>query len=185
MVLAHACRRAGDSFSDPRQHRHVGARALTGRTDRKTHDAELSSRTKCRATPARGPRAERGRIREVRPRGRHGGDVSGLADELTRWFGLFGYHALLSRALAEAKRSHQALDDIRIRSATDPCLERLPESVERYGTDAVTEGIIAMLMALIDLLSRLIGEDMALKLLDQPVPLRGPQADTPEDGSAS
>lgn len=108
-----------------------------------------------------------------------------LAGELSRWFGPFGYHALFSRALAEAKRHHPALDNIRIRSAADPSLEGLAESVAGYGTDAVTEGIIAMLMAFIDLLSRLIGEDMALKLLDQPVPLRGPQAGAPEEGGAS
>lgn len=108
-----------------------------------------------------------------------------LAGELTRWFGSFGYHALFSRALADAKSHHPALDNVRIRSANEPSLEGLAESVARHGADAVTEGIIAMLMAFIDLLSRLIGEDMALKLLDQPVPLHGPEADAPEEGGAS
>jgi hypothetical protein len=108
-----------------------------------------------------------------------------LAGELTRWFGPFGYHALFSRALAEARSHHPALDNVRIHSANEPSLEGLAESIARYGTDAVTEGIIAMLMAFIDLLIRLIGEDMALKLLDQPAPLGGPEADVPEQGGAS
>jgi hypothetical protein len=108
-----------------------------------------------------------------------------LAGKLGRWFGPFGFHALFSRALAEARSQHPALESVRIHSATEPSLDGLAESVERYGADAVTEGIIAMLMAFIDLLSRLIGEDMALKLLDQPVPLRGPQAGVPKKGGAS
>jgi len=108
-----------------------------------------------------------------------------LAGELSRWFGPFGFHALFSRALAEARSHHPALDGVRIHSATEPSLDGLAESVERYGTDTVTEGIIAMLIAFIDLLSRLIGEDMALKLLDQPVPVRGSQAGVPEGGGAS
>ena len=108
-----------------------------------------------------------------------------LAGELSRWFGPFGFHALFSRALAEARSDHPVLDRIRIHSANEPSLEGLAESVEHYGTDAVNEGIIAMLIAFIDLLSRLIGEDMALKLLDQPITLRGPKSGMPEVGGAS
>jgi hypothetical protein len=122
-----------------------------------------------------------------------GSDAAAVTDEvfrhfangLTRWFGPSGYHALFSRALAEAKSHHPALDNVRIRSATEPSLEGLAECVEQHGTNAVTEGIIAMLMALVDLLGRLIGEDMALKLVDQSVPLRGPATDVPEKGAAS
>lgn len=108
-----------------------------------------------------------------------------LAHELSRWFGPFGYHALLSRALAQARGGHPALDNVQIRSAADPSLEGLANSIERHGTDATTEGIVAMLMAFIDLLSRLIGEDMALKLIDQSVQDRGADADAPDQGSAS
>jgi hypothetical protein len=108
-----------------------------------------------------------------------------FANGLTRWFGSSGYHALFSRALVEAKSHHPALANVRIRSATEPSLEGLAECIEQHGTNAVTEGIIAMLMALIDLLGRLIGEDMALKLVDQSVPLRGPETDVPEKEAAS
>lgn len=108
-----------------------------------------------------------------------------LAGELGRWFGPFGFHALFSRALAEARRHHPSLDTVRIHSAAEPFLEGLAESIDRHGTEAVNEGIIALLMAFIELLSRLIGEDMALKLLDPPVPNHGPQVGEPERGSAS
>lgn len=108
-----------------------------------------------------------------------------LAGALTRWFGPFGYHALFARALAEAKSHHPALDDVRIHSANEPFLDGLAESIEHHGTAAVTEGIITMLMAFIDLLSRLIGEDMALKLLDQSVRRQGPEADAPDERGAS
>jgi hypothetical protein len=104
----------------------------------------------------------------------------------SRWFGPFGFHALFSRALAEARSHHSALAGVQIRSAMEPSLEGLPESIALHGTDAVNEGIVATLMAFIDLLSRLIGEDMALKLLDPPVPLPGPQASEPgSKGGAS
>src|SRR5689334_11831477 len=43
-----------------------------------------------------------------------------LADELSRWFGPFGFHALFSRALAEAKSHHSALEGVRIHSPTEP-----------------------------------------------------------------
>jgi hypothetical protein len=105
-----------------------------------------------------------------------------LDSELSRWFGPFGFHALFSRALAEARVHHPALDSVRIHSAAEPSLDGLSESTARYGADAVTEGVIASLMGFIDLLSRLIGEDMTLKLLDQPVPLREPQAGVPNKG---
>jgi hypothetical protein len=108
-----------------------------------------------------------------------------LAHQLTRWFGPFGHHALLSRALTQARSEQPALDNVRIRSAAEPSLEGLEESMERYGTDATTDGIVAILMALIDLLSRLIGEDMALKLIDQSVPARGPDAEVTDQGAAS
>jgi hypothetical protein len=107
-----------------------------------------------------------------------------LAYGLTRWFGPFGYHALLSRALAQARSGHPALHDVNVRSAAEPSLEGLTDSVARHGTDATTEGIVATLMAFIELLGRLIGEDMAHKLIDQSVRGQGADADEPHEGRA-
>jgi hypothetical protein len=133
----------------------------------RTHGAEATRSTERRATPARGGGAGT-RESERDPVAVTSELFGQLAAELTRWFGPFGYHALFSRALAEAKSQHPALENVQIRSASEPSLDGLAESVERHGADAITEGIIAMLVAFIGLLSRLIGEDMALKLLDQP-----------------
>jgi hypothetical protein len=108
-----------------------------------------------------------------------------LSGALTRWFGPFGYHALLSRSLAHARSDHLALDTVRIRSATHPSLEGLAEGIERHGADAVSEGIVATLVALIDLLSRLIGDEMALRLINQCVPGFEPEIDRTNPGGTS
>jgi hypothetical protein len=87
--------------------------------------------------------------------------------------------------VAQARSDHPALDGVEIRSAAEPRFEGLAESIGRHGADALTEGMVAILMTFIELLGRLIGEDMALKLIDQSMPSRGPGADVTGQGGAS
>jgi len=108
-----------------------------------------------------------------------------LGGSLTRWFGPFGYHALLTRSLAYARSEHPALANVRIQSATHPSLEGLAESVELHGADAISEGIVSTLMAFTDLLGRLIGEEMALRLIDQCAPGSEPEIDRTDPGGMS
>jgi hypothetical protein len=90
-----------------------------------------------------------------------------LYRDLSRWIGTDGCHALFARALLRTQSGHPALRDIRLGGGSDSCLEGVPESVKVHGASAVGEGLEAMLVALIELLARLIGDDMATRLIEQ------------------
>jgi hypothetical protein len=86
-----------------------------------------------------------------------------------------GRDALLTRALARTESDHPALKDFRKLNHGVIQLDGVVASVETHGVAPVTAAIEAMLAALLDVLGRLIGEDMAMRLLDQD--LAGPSSD--------
>jgi hypothetical protein len=90
-----------------------------------------------------------------------------VADGLTRSFGPFGTLALLVRALARAKVDHPALNGGQYESAQLPVIAGLEASAELHGATAVAEGIIAMVARLTDAIGRLIGDDIAIMLLEE------------------
>ena len=111
-----------------------------------------------------------------------------LAIELSRWFGFYGYHALLTRALTEARREHPVLSTIQVRSATEPWFEPFPVSDGTHGDGAAIEGWVALLTGVLDLLGRLIGEDLAVKLVSQAMTKRAPDdllADAPDEANVT
>lgn len=81
-----------------------------------------------------------------------------------------GCNALLARALARTEADHPALKNIRRHNQGSVHLDGVVASVEAHGVAAVTAAIEALLAALVDLLGRLIGEDMAIRLIDQDAP---------------
>jgi hypothetical protein len=89
-----------------------------------------------------------------------------LYRDFSRWIGADGCDALFARALARAQHDHPALNDIHL-GRSDSCLDGVAESVQAHGASAVAEGLEEMLVALIELLGRLIGDDMASKLIEQ------------------
>jgi hypothetical protein len=99
-----------------------------------------------------------------------------VSDELARWLGRDGCHALFARALvsAQAAGGHPILDTVRTTATSAYCLEGVTEGATRHGAAAANEGAAAVLTALIELLGRLIGEDMALSLLEQSALTRTP-----------
>ena len=97
-----------------------------------------------------------------------------LAIELSRWFGFYGYHALLTRALVEARREHPVLASIKVRSTTEPWFEPFSVADGTHNVDATIEAWVALLTGLLDLLGRLIGEDLAVKLVSQAMTKRAP-----------
>ena len=107
-----------------------------------------------------------------------------LADTLARWFGPYGYHALLTRALSEASRQHPLLAAVRVRDPLTPLLDGLDEALETNDPDAVLEGVTAVIAGVIALLARVIGEDMALRLVEQSMDGPAPNGTNPR-GSAS
>jgi hypothetical protein len=86
-----------------------------------------------------------------------------------------GRHALLARALARTEPDHPALKDIRKLNDGAIQLDNVVASVEAHGVAPVTAAIEALLAALLDVLGRLIGEDMTMRLLDHDLP--GPSPD--------
>ena len=100
-----------------------------------------------------------------------------LADSLSRWFGPYGYHALLTRALAQARDAHPVLAAVQVRSSSDPTLDGLADAAMTHGIDTIPDAIAAVLSAVIELLGRLIGEDMAVNLVEHAVPASLRQTD--------
>ncbi len=104
-----------------------------------------------------------------------GADTTGAADrvccrvseELARWMGNDGCRALFARALATAQTAggHPVLEMVRISAGSVYCLDGLTDGALRHGAAAANDGAAAVLSALIELLGRLIGDDMALGLL--------------------
>jgi hypothetical protein len=90
-----------------------------------------------------------------------------LYRNLSRWVGTDGCHALFTRALAEARTEYTALDQLQLRPRSEPYVDGVAEAIMAHGDPAIAEGIESMLIRLVELLGRLIGDDMATKLINQ------------------
>lgn len=85
-----------------------------------------------------------------------------VAAELTRWIGTDGYQALLDRALGTTRATHPALLTITCRGGEEAVVRA---AIRSHGADKVSEGMEVLLAEMIGLLSRIIGEDMAVQLV--------------------
>ena len=92
---------------------------------------------------------------------------SRVSDRLRDSMGEEGHDALMARALAHTQASHPVLKAIHRRSANGIALDGIVASVESNGVTVVTGSIEALLAAVLDILGRLIGEDMAVRIIDQ------------------
>ena len=86
---------------------------------------------------------------------------------LSRSLGASGFHALLTRSLEQARQEHPLLVDLRVRKLPEAMLGGLPELDAAHGGPAVDAALGAMLVVLLELLGRLIGDDMVARLVDQ------------------
>lgn len=103
--------------------------------------------------------------------------VRRLADELAVWFGPHGARALLTRALVSAQVTHPALAAVRVGLAPGPDLDGLADSTRAHGAAAVAAATGDVLVALVDLLGRVIGDELAATLAEQSMgPLVRPAA---------
>lgn len=93
-----------------------------------------------------------------------------VSENLRDVMGEDGSNALLARALARTEGDHPALKNAYHRQHGGIQLDGVVASVEAHGVAAVTAAIEALLAALVDILGRLIGEDMAIRLIDQDGP---------------
>lgn len=87
--------------------------------------------------------------------------------ELSRWVGSTGCQALFKRALTGARSEHPVLAAVRIRRDEEPRIDGVAEAVRTDGADATATALEDMLRRLIDLLSRFIGEDMVVNLVNR------------------
>jgi hypothetical protein len=90
-----------------------------------------------------------------------------LYRELSRWVGRDGCHALFARALAEARTDHPALGKIQLHTRAEPYIDGVAETIIAQGDPATAEALESMLVRLVELLGRLIGDDMAIKLIER------------------
>lgn len=87
-----------------------------------------------------------------------------IVDDLTRAVGADGLHALLDRAIARATHDYPIVASMRrVDDAVTP-LDVTPV-IEAHGADAARAGLEAVLTALVDILTALIGADMVRNLL--------------------
>jgi hypothetical protein len=83
---------------------------------------------------------------------------------LGRWIGAMGYRALLDRGLVLARADHPALGTLSCYGGDE---EMLAVAVRTYGATEVANGMVALVSALVELLGRIIGDEMALRLVEQ------------------
>jgi hypothetical protein len=83
---------------------------------------------------------------------------------LQRWVGVAGYQALFERTLGLTREDYPWLGST---SAFDDDRTQLAMAVRSLGAAEVTNGMVAMLATLIKLLGRIIGDEMAIRLVEQ------------------
>lgn len=91
-----------------------------------------------------------------------------VTENLRDTMGADGCTALFARALARTETAHPALASIRRVTKADIGLDDVALAVEKHGIAAVTAALEAFFAALIDVLGRLIGEDMAQRIVFLP-----------------
>jgi hypothetical protein len=106
----------------------------------------------------------------------------GLYRDLSRWVGRDGCHALFTRARAEALTEHPALAQVQLGAQSELYVEGVAEAISAHGDDATARAIETMLLRVVELLSRLIGDDMATKLIGRSVAASGPDDATSASG---
>lgn len=95
-----------------------------------------------------------------------------------RWVGREGGRALFTRALASAAREHSVLKGINVHGDGGR-LDGVDAATQSAGAGATAAGLEAMLIEVIELMGRFIGEDMVANLVE-----RNPGSD-PEAGGQS
>jgi hypothetical protein len=99
-----------------------------------------------------------------------------LYRELSRWVGPDGCHALFSRALAQTRAKHPALEQIQLHARKDPYVEGVAEAIIAHGEPATADSLEAMIANVVQVLGRLIGDDMAMKLIERSLTADGGSA---------
>jgi hypothetical protein len=89
------------------------------------------------------------------------------ARELSQWVGPEGSNALLTRAIGFAARAHPVLGTINIVSNSAPVLTGVEDTVAANDASTVAAGLNATLVELFELLVRVVGDHLTLRLAEQ------------------
>jgi hypothetical protein len=89
---------------------------------------------------------------------------TGLRVGLTRWVGTMGYRALIDRALLLVRAEHPALGSLSCHGEEEPVTT---VTVRAHSAAEVATGMVALVTALVELLGRILGEEMAVRLVEQ------------------
>lgn len=97
-----------------------------------------------------------------------------LFHSLSTWVGATGCNALFARALVLSAPHHPVLKGVRYRLHNGKRqFECLAENAREYGSHATAEAVTTVLASIITMLSGLIGEDIAMSILEEgPAPSR-------------
>jgi hypothetical protein len=87
-----------------------------------------------------------------------------LETRLARWVGAEGVRVLWGRALTLAQAGHAALGNL---SDSQWGAGAVVSAVQAHGARQVAAGIMSVIATLIDLLGRIIGQEMAVRLVEQ------------------
>lgn len=85
--------------------------------------------------------------------------------ELARWFGVEGSKALFIRALAQARAEEPLLENIQIPAQKGSTLSGIDDAVNVHGPQATVVALESVIRALLSLLEKLIGGDMAIQVM--------------------
>lgn len=90
-----------------------------------------------------------------------------LTVELVGWFGAHGAQALLARAVTRARSESDALADVGVTAAPSAGLTGLTESAASHAPAAPSAGVALVRARLVELLGRLLGDDLARIMVEQ------------------
>ncbi len=89
-----------------------------------------------------------------------------LHSELSIWLGADGSRALFTGAIGRARPHHPVLEDIQHDALISPTHPAMAQGLQTHGAAAIAAALEATLVMLIELLGRLIGDDLAARIVE-------------------
>jgi hypothetical protein len=90
--------------------------------------------------------------------------------QLSRSLGPIGFNGLFTRALVQAEAEHPLLRELRLVRGTASPMPPIADAVAKYGPQPVADALSATLVALFELLARLVGMDVVVRLVERNPP---------------
>lgn len=90
-----------------------------------------------------------------------------LYHTLARRLGPDGCHALFTRALTQTRAEHPALEQIYLRVRSEPYLDGMAGAIAAHGDASTADALESVLTRVVELLGRLVGDEMTARLIDQ------------------